>query len=85
MISIAIATVLFLLFAYATVTGFGYDVSSIGRSSIPFLTVADRALGPFAVAAWVAGIISVLATLVSGTNSQSRMLYDGGRTGKLPR
>ena len=85
MVSIAIATVLFLLFAYATVTGFGYDVSSIGRSSIPFLTVADRALGPFAVVAWVAGIISVLATLVSGTNSQSRMLYDGGRTGKLPR
>jgi len=38
MISIAVATVLFLLFAYATVTGFGYDVSSIGRSSIPFLT-----------------------------------------------
>jgi len=85
MVSIAIATVLFLLFAYATVTGFGYDVSSIGRSSIPFLTVADRALGPFAVVAWVAGIISILATLVSGTNSQSRMLYDGGRTGKLPR
>ena len=44
--SIAIATVLFLLFAYATVTGFGYDVSSVGRSSIPFLTVADQALGP---------------------------------------
>ena len=85
MISIAIATGLFLLFAYATVTGFGYDVSSIGRSSIPFLTVADHALGPFAVVAWVAGIISVLATLVSGTNSQSRMLYDAGRTGKLPR
>ena len=84
-VSIAIATVLFLLFAYATVTGFGYDVSSIGRSSIPFLTVADRALGPFAVVAWVAGIVSVLATLVSGSNSQSRMLYDAGRTGKLPR
>ena len=85
MASITIATVLFLLFAYATVTGFGYDVSSIGRSSIPFLTVADRALGPFAVVAWVAGIVSVLATLVSGSNSQSRMIYDAGRTGKLPR
>jgi amino acid transporter len=85
MVSIAIATFLFLLFAYATVTGFAYDVSSIGRSSIPFLTVADEALGPFAVVAWVAGIVSVLATLVSGTNSQSRMVFDGGRTGKLPR
>jgi len=83
--SIAAATFLFVLFAYATVTGFGYDVSSIGRSSIPFLTVADQALGPFAVVAWLVGVVSVLATLVSGTNSQSRMVFDGGRTGKLPR
>ena len=84
LVSIAIATGLFVLFAYATVTGFGYDVSPIGRSSIPFLTVADQALGPFAVLAWLAGVVSVLATLVSGANSQSRMVYDAGRTGKLP-
>jgi len=84
LISIGIATVLFLLFAYATVTGFDYDLSSVGRSSIPFLTVADQALGPLAVTAWVAGVVSVLATLVSAANSQSRMVYDGGRTGKLP-
>ena len=49
---------LFVLFAYATVTGFGYDVSSVGRSSIPFLTVADGALGPVAVVAWLAGVVS---------------------------
>ena len=36
--SVAIAAALLVLFAYATVTGFGYDVSSIGRSSVPFLT-----------------------------------------------
>ena len=59
MASIAIATVLFLLFAYATVTGFGYDVSSIGRSSIPFLTVADRASVPSPWWRWLAGIVSV--------------------------
>jgi amino acid transporter len=83
-ISIAIGAALFILFAYATVTGFGYDVSSIGRSSVPFLTVADRDLGGWAVLAWVAGIASVLAALVSGASSQARMLYDGGRTGLLP-
>ena len=44
-ISIAIATALFVFFAYATVTGFHYDVSSIGRTSVPFLTVADHDLG----------------------------------------
>jgi len=83
-ISVAIGAALFVLFAYATVTGFGYDLSSLGRSSVPFLTVADRYLGRAAVTAWVAGIVSVLATLVSGTNSQARMLFDGGRRGLLP-
>jgi len=83
-ISVAIGTALFVFFAYATVTGFNYDVSSIGRSSVPFLAVADHYLGGAAVLAWVAGIVSVLATLVSGVNSQARMLFDGGRTGLLP-
>jgi amino acid transporter len=83
-ISIAIGAALFVFFAYATVTGFHYDVSSIGRSSVPFLTLADRYLGWPAVVAWIAGIISVLATLIAGANSQARMLFDGGRSGLLP-
>jgi amino acid transporter len=83
-ISVAIGGALFVFFAYATVTGFNYDVSSIGRSSVPFLTVADHYLGGAAVLAWIAGIVSVLATLVAGANSQARMLFDGGRTGLLP-
>jgi amino acid transporter len=83
-ISVAIGAVLFVFFAYSTVTGFNYDVSSIGRSSVPFLTMADHYVGGAAVLAWVAGIVSVLAALVSGTNSQARMLFDGGRSGLLP-
>jgi amino acid transporter len=83
-ISIAIGTALFVFFAYATVTAFDYNVSSIGRSSVPFLTVADHHLGDAAILAWLAGIVSVLATLVSGANSQARMLFDGGRSGLLP-
>jgi amino acid transporter len=83
-ISIAIGAVLFVLFAYATVTGFHDNVSSIGRSSVPFLTVADHDLGGAAVLAWVAGILSVLAALVAGSSSQARMLFDAGRAGILP-
>jgi amino acid transporter len=82
--SIAVSTAVFVLFAYATVTGFNYNVSSIGRSSVPFLTVADHYLGGAAVLAWIAGIVSVLATLIAGANSQARMLFDGGRSGLLP-
>lgn len=83
-ISIAIAVALFVFFAYSTVTGFHYEVSSIGRSSVPFLSVADQYLGKVAGLAWIAGIVSVLATLVAGANSQAHMLYDGGRNGLLP-
>jgi amino acid transporter len=83
-LSIAIGTVLFVVFAYATITGFHYDVSSIGRTSVPFLAVADHELGGVAVLAWIAGIASVLAALVAGCSSQARMLFDGGRTGLLP-
>ncbi len=83
-LSIAIGVALFVFFAYATITGFHYNVSSIGRSSVPFLTVADRYLGGPAIFAWIAGIVSVLATLIAGANSQARMLFDGGRTGLLP-
>ena len=83
-LSIAIGAALFVLFAYATVTGFHYNVSSVGRSSVPFLTVADHYLGGAAVLAWLAGIVSVLATLISAANSQSRMLFDAGRSGLLP-
>ena len=83
-LSIAIGGALFVFFAYATVTGFHYNVSSIGRSSVPFLTLADHYLGAAAILAWVAGIVSVLATLIAGANSQARMLFDGGRSGLLP-
>ncbi|HTS96708.1 MAG TPA: APC family permease [Streptosporangiaceae bacterium] len=83
-ISVAIAAALLVFFAYATIVGLHYDVSSIGRSSVPFLTVADHYVGGWAILAWVAGIISVLATLVAGADSQSRLLFDGGRTGLLP-
>jgi amino acid transporter len=83
-LSVAIAAALLVFFAYATITGFGYDVSSIGRSSVPFLTMSDHYLGGAAVLAWIAGITSVLATLIAGADSQSRMLFDAGRTGLLP-
>ena len=83
-ISVGVASVLFLLFAYSTIIGFHENVTSVGRSSIPFLTVADRALGPVAFLAWIAGIASILATFIAGTTSQARMIFDGGREGFLP-
>jgi amino acid transporter len=77
-------TALFVLFAYTTIVGFHYDTSSIGRGSVPFLEMADHYLGDAAILAWLAGIGSVLCTLVAAVNSQARMIFDGGRSGLLP-
>jgi len=82
--ALAFTTALFVLFAYTTVSAFHYDTSSIGRSSVPFLEMADRHLGGSAILAWLVGIASVLCTLVAAVNSQARMIFDGGRSGLLP-
>ena len=40
--SIGIMVVSYLLFAYATVTGFDYNVTNLGGAAIPFISVAER-------------------------------------------
>jgi amino acid transporter len=83
-IAIAAATLLFVGFSYTTIVGFHYDTASIGRGSVPFLEMADHYLGSAALLAWLAGIVSVLSTLVAAVNSQARTLFDAGRSGLLP-
>ena len=62
-------------------TGFGYNVTSIGRSSIPFLAVADRYLGVAAILAWLTGTVSVLATLIAGRELAGAHALRRGQTG----
>lgn len=83
-IGLALATGLFVLFAYTTISGFHYDTASIGRASVPFLEMADHYLGDAAILAWLVGILSVLSTLVAAVNAQARVLFGGGRSRLLP-
>lgn len=82
--SVAIMAVSYILFAYATVTGFGYDVSKLGASQIPFIDVAQSTLGILAFFAYLAGLTSTLGALIAGTNSQARLVFNAGREGLLP-
>ncbi|HEU5334143.1 MAG TPA: APC family permease [Actinocrinis sp.] len=82
--SVGIMSVSYVLFAYATVTGFGYDVDKVGGSEIPFIDVAHAAVGALAFFAYLAGMTSTLGALISGTNSQTRMLFNAGRERLLP-
>jgi amino acid transporter len=82
--SVAIMSVSYILFAYATVTGFGYNVDKLGAAQIPFINVAQGTLGLFAFAAYMAGLTSTLGCLIAGTNSQARLVFNAGREGLLP-
>jgi amino acid transporter len=82
--SIAIMVVSYVVFAYATVTGFGYSVDALGKSAIPFVDVADSTLGVLAFFAYLAGLTSTVSALIAGTNSQARLVFNAGREGLLP-
>ena len=74
----------YLLFAYSTVTGFGYNVTKLSSSAIPFISVAHGTIGVLAVFAYLAGLTSTLGALIAGSNSQARLIFNSGREGLLP-
>jgi amino acid transporter len=84
-LSIAMMVVGYVLFAFATVTGFHYNGTTLAASSIPFITVAHNALAGFAFFAYVAGLTSTVGVLISAVNSQARLIFNAGREGLLPR
>jgi amino acid transporter len=83
--SILIMGVSYVLFAYATVSGFGYNVKNLSSAAIPFISVAHGTLGAFAFFAYLAGMTSTLGALIAGTNSQARLVFNAGREGLIPR
>jgi amino acid transporter len=84
-LSVGIMLTSYLLFAYSTVTGFGNNVHTLSSSPIPFISVAHSTLAGFAVFAYLAGLTSTLGSLIAGTNSQARLIFNAGREGLLPR
>jgi amino acid transporter len=82
--SVAIMGISYVLFAYATVSGFGYNVTKLSGAAIPFISVAHDTLGVLAFFAYLAGLTSTLGALIAGTNSQARLVFNAGREGLLP-
>ena len=82
--SIAAMAAGYLLFAYATVEGFRENVTALSDAPIAFITLADGVLGGVALFAYLAGVTSTVACVIAAVNSQSRLLFNGGREGLLP-
>jgi amino acid transporter len=84
-LSIAAMAVLYLLLAYATVTGFNYNLAALTAPLIPFISVAHGIAAWLAFIAYMAGLTSTLGVLIAAVNSQCRLIFNAGREGLLPR
>jgi amino acid transporter len=83
--SVALMVVGYVLYAYATATGFKYNVTALGNAAIPFINVSHDVAAWLSFFAWMAGITSTLGVLISAVNSQARLIFNAGREGLLPR
>ena len=69
-LSIALMLVGYILYSYATATGFKYSVVALNSATIPFINVSHDVASWLALIAWIAGITSTLGVLISAVNSQ---------------
>jgi amino acid transporter len=75
----------FVLMAYATVEGFKENVTNLSSAPIPFISVAQNVLGVAAFFAYLAGVTSTVSCWMAAANSQTRIMFNAGREGLLPR
>src|SRR5262249_29116281 len=83
-LSIAMMGVGYVLFAYATLTGFHYNGTAIAGTTVPFINVAHNVLAGFAFYAYIAVLTSTLDLLIAAINSQARLIFNAGRERLLP-
>jgi amino acid transporter len=74
--SVALMLVGYVLYAYATATGFKYNITLLNSVSIPFIAVSHNVAAWLAVFAWIAGLTSTLGVLISAVNSQARLIFN---------
>ena len=84
-LSVALMVIGYILYSYATATGFKYNVTALSSAEIPFISVSHDIAAWLAFFAYIAGITSTLGVLISAVNSQSRLIFNAGREGLLPR
>lgn len=84
LLSIGLMGLLYVVTSYATVTGFGNDLGALSQSQIPFMDLATKYLGGFAILAALAGFTSAFGTLLAGSNNVSRVIFNSAREGLFP-
>ena len=70
--------------AYATAVGFKMDAHTLGASRLPFIDGLKASAPALLIVAYIAGVTSILGSLIGLVNSQARILFNSGREGLLP-
>jgi amino acid transporter len=60
------------------------DAHALGESQVPFIDGLRGAAPALLALAYIAGITSILGSMISLVNSQARILFNSGREGLLP-
>src|SRR3984957_17225476 len=84
-ISVALMAFTYLLVAFSTVSGFGYNATALTNAEIPFISVSHDVASWLTFVAYLAGLTSTLGVLIAAVNSQCRLIFNAGREGLLPR
>jgi amino acid transporter len=87
-IGIFVMALIYVLTSYSAIIGYGLNpqqLHAFANDQGPFDTLGARYLGPARILVDIAGLTSIFATILAAANSQSRILYNAGRNGLLPR
>lgn len=76
--------IFYVFLAYATAVGFHMDAAAMAKSDIPFIDALKASVPALLVIAYLAGLTSILSSLIGLTNAQARILFNSGREGLMP-
>lgn len=85
---IVIIAFIYVFSAFTAMLGYGLtakDITAFANDAGPFDTLGVKYLGSLRILVDIAGFTSIFATIVAAANSQTRILYNAGREGLLPR
>ncbi len=76
--------IFYIFLAYTTVVGFKMDAHALGVSRLPFIDGLRASAPGLLIVAYIAGVTSILGSLIGLVNSQARILFNSGREGLMP-
>ena len=77
--------IFYIFLSYATIAGFNMDAHAISAARLPFIDGLKSSAPALLIVAYIAGITSILGSLIGLVNCQARILFNSGREGLLPK